>query len=116
MRTLLLNPPLFKDLAATRETESYWYPIDLCHAARMLPQCKVVDAPSHNISAMRTIDMAKNFDLVVVSTSVMGLSIDLKIAEMMKNMNPSLKVGFVGLPVTIETDLSLQNPVVDFVV
>jgi hypothetical protein len=46
--------------------------------------------------------MAKNFELVVLFTSSLGIRIDLKIAEMMKDTNPKLKVAFVGPPVTIE--------------
>src|SRR5271154_4857727 len=124
MKTLLLNPPSFDNFdggassrwPATREIESFWYPVWLCYPAGMLPDSKVVDAPSHKISATQTIEMAKNFELVVLFTSSLGLRIDLKIAEMMKDANPKLKVAFVGPPVTIEPEMALQTPAVDFVV
>src|ERR1700691_1803253 len=59
MRTLFLNPPSFEGFdggassrwPATREIESYWYPVWLCYPAGMLPASKVVDAPPHNISS-----------------------------------------------------------------
>ena len=124
MRTLFLNPPSFENFdggassrwPATREIESYWYPVWLCYPAGMLPDSKVVDAPPHKISAVQTVEMAKNFELVVLFTSSLGLRVDLKIAEMMKDANPKLKVAFVGPPVTIEPEKALQNTAVDFVV
>ena len=124
MRTLFLNPPSFANFdggagsrwPATREIESYWYPVWLCYPAGMLPDSKVVDAPPHNISAMQTVDMAKDFELVVLFTSSLGLRIDLKIAEMMKGANPRLKVCFVGPPVSVEPEKALESGVVDFVV
>jgi hypothetical protein len=123
MRTLFLNPPSFDNFdggassrwPATREIESYWYPVWLCYPAGMLPDSKVVDAPPHKISAMKTVEMAKDFELLVLFTSSLGLRVDLKIAEMMKDTNPKLKIGFVGPPVTIEPEKALQNSAVDFV-
>ena len=124
MRTLFLNPPSFENFdggassrwPATREIESYWYPVWLCYPAGMLPDSKVVDAPPHKITALETIEMAKDFELVVLFTSSLGLRIDLKIAEMMKDANPKLKIAFVGPPATIEPEKILQNSAVDFVV
>ena len=124
MRTLFLNPPSFEKFdggassrwPATREIESYWYPVWLCYPAGMLPDSKVVDAPPHHISAMQTVEIAKDFELVVLFTSSLGIRVDLKIAEMMKDTNPKLKVGFVGPPVTIEPEKALQHTALDFVV
>src|SRR5208337_1058249 len=124
MRTLFLNPPSFENFdggassrwPATREIESYWYPVWLCYPAGMLPDSRVVDAPSHKITALDTIEIAKDFELVVLFTSSLGLRIDLKIAELMKDANPKLKIAFVGPPATIETEKVLQNAAVDFVV
>jgi hypothetical protein len=40
-----------------------------------------------------------------------------RIAEMMKDVNPKMKVGFVGPPVTIEPEKSLRaSKAIDFVV
>ena len=124
MRTLFLNPPSFEGFdggassrwPATREIESYWYPVWLCYPAGMLPDSKVVDAPPHKISVVETVRMAKDFELLVLFTSSLGLRIDLKIAAMMKDANPKLKVAFVGPPVTIDPEKALQNTALDFVV
>jgi radical SAM superfamily enzyme YgiQ (UPF0313 family) len=60
--------------------------------------------------------MARDFELIVLFTSSVGIRVDLKIAEMMKDANPKLKVAFVGPPVTIEPEKALRNPAVDLVV
>ena len=125
MRTLFLNPPSFEGFdggassrwPATREIESYWYPVWLCYPAGMLPDSKVVDAPPHKISIEQTVAMADDFELLVLFTSTPGFHVDVKMAEMMKDRNPKLKVCFVGPPVTVEPDKCLNaSSAIDFVV
>src|SRR5437588_2645470 len=82
----------------------------------MLPDSKVVDAPPHKISIEQTVAMAPDFELLVLFTSTPGFSVDVKIAEMMKDSNPKLKVAFVGPPVTVEPDKALEETAIDFVV
>jgi hopanoid biosynthesis associated radical SAM protein HpnJ len=61
--------------------------------------------------------MARDFELLVLYTSTPGFSVDVKIAGMMKDTNPKLKVAFVGPPVTIEPEDSLRRgKSIDFVV
>src|ERR1022692_65965 len=117
MRTLFLNPPSFENFdggassrwPATREIESFWYPVWLCYPAGMLPDSKVVDAPPHRVSALETVEMANDYELVVLFTSSVGLHVDLGIAEMMKDENAKLKIAFVGPPVTTEPQRALHN-------
>jgi hopanoid biosynthesis associated radical SAM protein HpnJ len=125
MRTLFLNPPSFENFdggassrwPASREIESYWYPVWLCYPAGMLPDSKVVDAPPHKISIGQTVAMAPDFELLVLYTSTPGFAVDVKMAEMMKDVNPKLKVAFVGPPVTIEPEKTLrESKAIDFVV
>jgi hopanoid biosynthesis associated radical SAM protein HpnJ len=124
MRTLFLNPPSFEGFdggassrwPASREIESYWYPVWLCYPAGMLPDSKVVDAPPHGITIEQTVEMAKEFELLVLFTSTPGFHVDVKIAEMMKDSNPKLKVAFVGPPVTVEPEKALAEPAIDFIV
>jgi hopanoid biosynthesis associated radical SAM protein HpnJ len=125
MRTLFLNPPSFEGFdggassrwPATREIESYWYPVWLCYPAGMLPDSKVVDAPPHKISIDDTVAMASDFDLLVLFTSTPGFDVDVKIATMMKTRNPNMKVCFVGPPVTVEPEKCLRaSTAIDFVV
>ena len=83
----------------------------------MLPDSKVVDAPPHKISIPQTVQMAKDFELLVLYTSSPGFQVDVKMAEMMKDSNPKLRVAFVGPPVTIEPEKTLRSTTaIDFVV
>ncbi|MGB9609916.1 MAG: hopanoid biosynthesis associated radical SAM protein HpnJ [Bryobacteraceae bacterium] len=124
MRTLFLNPPSFEGFdggassrwPATREIESWWYPVWLCYPAGMLPDSKVVDAPPHRISIQQTVEMAKDFELLVLFTSTPGFDVDVRMAEMMKDSNPKLKVCFVGPPVTVEPEKALAHTAIDFVI
>lgn len=125
MRTLFLNPPSFEGFdggagsrwPATREIESYWYPVWLCYPAGMLPDSKVLDAPAHRVSIDQTVAMARDFDLLVLFTSTPGFEVDVRISEMMKDVNPRLKVAFVGPPVTVEPEKCLAaSAAIDFVV
>ena len=125
MRTLFLNPPSFEGFdggagsrwPASREIESYWYPVWICYPAGMLADSKVVDAPPHKVSIEQTVAMAKDFELLVLFTSSPGFHVDVRIAEMMKETNSKLKVCFVGPPVTIEPDKAFRETnAVDFIV
>ena len=52
MKTILLNPPSFENFdggassrwPATREIESYWYPVWLSYPAGMIPGSRLLDA------------------------------------------------------------------------
>jgi hopanoid biosynthesis associated radical SAM protein HpnJ len=125
MRTLFLNPPSFEGFdggassrwPASREIESYWYPVWLCYPAGMLADSRVLDAPPHGISIEQTVEIGKDYELLVLFTSTPGFHVDVKIAQMMRDVNPKLKVAFVGPPVTVEPEKTLlENPVIDFVV
>jgi hopanoid biosynthesis associated radical SAM protein HpnJ len=125
MRTLFLNPPSFEGFdggagsrwPASREIESYWYPVWLCYPAGMLPDSKVVDAPPHGISIDQTVAMAPDYELLVLFTSTPGFHVDVRIAEMMKDQNPKMKVAFVGPPVTVEPEKAFQDSkAIDFIV
>jgi len=125
MRTLFLNPPSFEGFdggassrwPATREIESYWYPVWLCYPAGMIADSRVVDAPPHKISIDQTVALSRDYELLVLFTSTPGFRVDVKIAEMMKDANPKLKVAFVGPPVTVDPEGSLRtSKAIDFVV
>jgi hopanoid biosynthesis associated radical SAM protein HpnJ len=83
----------------------------------MLPDSKVLDAPPQKVSIEKTVEMAKDFDLVVLFTSTPGFEIDCKISTMMKQSNPKLQVCFVGPPVTVEPEKCLNTGTsIDFVI
>lgn len=124
MKTLLLNPPSFEGFdggassrwPATREIESYWYPVWLGYPAAMIPESRVLDAPPHGVSPAETVQIATEYDFVVLFTSTPGFQSDVRLAEMMKAAKPSLKIAFVGPHVTTKPEESLMaSEAIDFV-
>jgi hopanoid biosynthesis associated radical SAM protein HpnJ len=124
MKTLLLNPPSFKNFdggagsrwPATREIESYWYPVWLTYPAGMLPGSRLLDAPAHHITPEQTIAIARDYEFLVLFTSTVGFSNDVAMVRQMKQAKPDLKVAFVGPPVQIKPDCLMDNPEIDFIV
>ena len=57
----------------------------------MLADSKVVDAPPHGVSIERTVEMAKDFELLVLFTSTPGFHVDVKMAEMMATSRSQLE-------------------------
>jgi hopanoid biosynthesis associated radical SAM protein HpnJ len=125
LKTLLLNPPSFEKFdggassrwPATREIESYWYPVWLTYPAGMLPGSRLLDAPPHKVTPQQTIEISKDYEFLVLFTSAVGFEIDLKLVRKMKEANPGLKVCIVGPPVQIQPDQSLMaSEDIDFIV
>ena len=116
MKTLLLNPPSFEKFdggagsrwPVSREIESYWYPVWLTYAAGMLEGSRLVDASPHRITQEMCVDMARNYEFLVVFTSTVGFDVDCDLVRRMKAVNPHLKVCFVGPHVQNEPVKSLQ--------
>jgi hypothetical protein len=78
LKTLLLNPPSFENFdggassrwPATREIESYWYPVWLAYPAGMLEGSKLLDAPPHHVStALSTSAKSSTLSAVASSTT-----------------------------------------------
>jgi hopanoid biosynthesis associated radical SAM protein HpnJ len=125
MKTLLLNPPSFEKFdggassrwPATREIESYWYPVWIAYATGMLPGSRLLDAPPQHIGKEETIKIAKDYEFVVIFTSTVGFRSDVGMARAMKAQNPDVKVCFVGPHVQIKPVESLmENGEIDFIV
>ncbi len=125
LKTLFLNPPSFENFdggassrwPATREIESYWYPVWLAYPAGMLEGSRLLDAPPHHISAEQTIEIGKEYEFLVLFTSTPGFEGDVKLAEAMKAANPKLKVAFVGPHVTVLPEETLnRSAAIDFIV
>jgi len=125
MKTLLLNPPSFEMFdggassryQATREIPSFWYPIWLAYPAGLIPDSRLLDAPSHNISPEDTVRIAAEYEYVALFTSTAGFRSDVRLAEMIKAANPLVTIAFVGPHVTIQPGDSLNaSRAIDFVV
>src|SRR5437764_13742247 len=117
LKTLFLNPPSFENFdggassrwPATREIESYWYPVWLAYPAGMLEGSRLLDAPPHHVSSDETIQIGKQYEFLVLFTSTPGWTGDQKLAFAMKTANPKLKIAFVGPPVTTSPDKALNE-------
>jgi hopanoid biosynthesis associated radical SAM protein HpnJ len=125
LKTLFLQPPSFDKFdggassrwPATREIESYWYPVWLAYPAGMLEGSRLLDAPPHHITFEQTIEIGKDYEFLVLATSTVGFEVDKKLAVAMKAANPKMKICFVGPPVTIHPERALSEcPVIDFTV
>ena len=115
-RTLLLNPPSYENFdggassrwPATREIESYWYPVWLCYPAAMIADSAVVDAPPHKLTPRQVTAMAADFEFLVLFTSTPGFDNDCALADSMKLVNPELEICFVGPHVGALPEQSLR--------
>jgi hopanoid biosynthesis associated radical SAM protein HpnJ len=124
MKTLFLNPPSYDDFdggagsryQATREVWSFWYPTWICYPAGMIPDSRVLDAPPEHLDQAKTVEIAKDYDLVLLHTSTPSFKLDVRTAEMIKERNPSCVIGFAGGHVTAQPDEALRaSPAIDFV-
>ena len=124
LRTVFLNPPSFERFdggagsrwPATREVESYWYPVWLAYPAGILEGSLLLDAPSHHISTEGVIKIAKNYEVMVLFTSTPGFTGDIRIAQAMKEANSEIKITFVGPHVTALPEEPLRKcSAIDFV-
>jgi radical SAM superfamily enzyme YgiQ (UPF0313 family) len=124
LKTLFLNPPSFENFdggagsrwPATREIESYWYPVWLAYPAGMLEGARLLDAPPHHVSGDETIQVAQEYDFLVLFTSTPGFPGDILLARAIKQKNPKIKIAFVGPHVSVLPEKSLRDcPEIDFV-
>ncbi|MBI3499071.1 MAG: hopanoid biosynthesis associated radical SAM protein HpnJ [Proteobacteria bacterium] len=124
MKTLFLHPPSYEGFdggagsryQARREIRSFWYPTWLAQPAALVPTSRLIDAPPARLTLEDVLPLARDYDLCVMHTSSPSFGSDIKVAEALKEMNPSLKIGLVGAKVAVEPDASLAaSPAIDFV-
>ncbi len=124
LKTLFLNPPSFEKFdggassrwPATREIESYWYPVWLTYPAGMLEGSRLLDGPPHHIKWAEVVTILKDYEFLVLFTSTMGWDGDQKMAEVIKQTYPSIKIAFVGPPVTTSPEKALNEcSAIDFI-
>src|ERR1700677_855483 len=124
LRTLFLQAPSYDGFdggagsryQAKREIKSFWYPTWLAQPAALVEGSRLIDAPPHKQTLADVLPLAKDYDLVVLHTSVPSFASDVKCAEAMKAENPNLKIGLIGAKVAVDADGSLKSaPCIDFV-
>ncbi|HEX3943138.1 MAG TPA: hopanoid biosynthesis associated radical SAM protein HpnJ [Rhizomicrobium sp.] len=124
MRTLFLQAPSFDGFdggagsryQAKREIKSFWFPTWLAQPAALVENSKLIDAPPHNMSLTDVTAQAKDFDHVVVHTSVPSFKSDVATIAALKEANPDLVAGLIGAKVAVNAEGSLREaPMVDYV-
>jgi hopanoid biosynthesis associated radical SAM protein HpnJ len=124
MRTLFLQAPSFEGFdggagsryQARREIRSFWYPTWLAQTAALVPGSKLIDAAPHGVGLPDILREAGHYDLAVLHTSTPSFASDLRAVEALKDVNPAIKVGFIGAKVAVEPVASLESSAaVDFV-
>ncbi|GAB31190.1 iron-sulfur oxidoreductase [Acetobacter pasteurianus subsp. pasteurianus LMG 1262 = NBRC 106471] len=124
MRTLFLQPPTFDGFdggagsryQARREIKSFWYPTWLAQPAAMVEGSRLIDAPPAGIGMEPILEDVKNRDLVILHTSTPSFAKDVEVAQMLKDVNPNLKIGMVGAKVAVQPEESLlKGAPIDFV-
>src|SRR5215813_486617 len=123
-RSLFLNPPSFEGFdggagsryQARREIRSFWYPTWLAQPAAMVEGSRLVDAPARGLTLEDVAPLAADYEVAVLHTSTPSFASDVRTAERLKAVNPSLQVGFVGAHVAVSPRASLAaSPAIDFV-
>ncbi len=124
MPTLFLQGPSYEGFdggagaryQGRREIQSFWYPTWLAQPAALVEGSKLIDAPPHRLKFQDIAPEAINRDLVVMHTSTPSFSSDVRTAEALKALKPSLKIGMIGAKVAVEPEASLKaSPAIDFV-
>jgi hopanoid biosynthesis associated radical SAM protein HpnJ len=124
MRTLFMQAPSFEGFDGgagaryqmKREVKSFWFPTWLAQAAAMVPGSKIIDAPPHGLTFEDIENDVRSHDFIVVHTSTPSFKSDVKTAGMIRAVNPTAKIGFIGAKVAVEPQESLEAaPAIDFV-
>jgi hopanoid biosynthesis associated radical SAM protein HpnJ len=124
MKTLFLQPPSFDGFdggagsryQAKREIKSFWFPTWLAQPAALVPGSRLIDAPPARMGMEPILKDVMNRDMVVLHTSTPSFQSDVRVAQMLKDANPRLKIGMVGAKVAVQPDESLlKGAPIDFV-
>jgi hopanoid biosynthesis associated radical SAM protein HpnJ len=124
LKTLFLQAPSFDGFdggagsryQAKREVKSFWYPTWLAQPAALVPNSRVLDAPADELSVAQSLEIARGYELVIMHTSTPSFPTDAKFAELLKEANPTIKIGLVGAKPMVDPDGSLNaTKAIDFV-
>lgn len=124
LKTLFLQAPSFDGFdggagsryQAKREVKSFWYPTWLAQPAALVPGSRVVDAPADELTVQQTLDIARDYDLIIIHTSTPSFPTDARFAELLKEVKPGARIGLVGAKTMVDPDGSLKaTTAIDFV-
>ena len=123
-KTLFLQAPSFDGFdggagsryQAKREIKSFWYPTWLAQPAALVPGSRVLDAPADGLTVRQTLDIAADYELVIIHTSTPSFPTDAKFAEELKRRNPCVMIGMVGAKPAVDPGGTLgASDAIDFV-
>ncbi len=123
-RTLFLQAPSFDGFdggagsryQARREVKSFWYPTWLAQPAAMVEGSRVLDAPAEEMSVTDALEIAQQYELVIIHTSTPSYATDSRFCDLLKARDASICIGMVGAKTMVDPELSLLSaPSVDFV-
>src|SRR3984957_11199887 len=124
LKTLFLQAPSFDGFdggagsryQAKREVKSFWYPTWLAQPAALVPGSRVLDAPADELTVAQTLQIARDYELVIIHTSTPSFPTDARFAELLKEAQPAIKIGLVGAKTMVDPDGSLTaTTAIDFV-
>jgi hopanoid biosynthesis associated radical SAM protein HpnJ len=75
----------------------------------MLEGSRLLDAPPHYVSAEETINIARQYEFLVLFTSTPGFPGDIRLVRKIKEANPKMKIAFVGPHVSVLPEKSLRD-------
>ncbi|PLP97642.1 hopanoid biosynthesis associated radical SAM protein HpnJ [Cupriavidus pauculus] len=124
MKTLFLQAPSYDGFdggagsryQARREIKSFWYPTWLAQPAALVPNSRVLDAPADGLGVQQTLNIAVDYDLVIIHTSTPSFPTDARFAEQLKARRPGLMIGMVGAKAAVDPGGTLSaTTAIDFV-
>jgi hopanoid biosynthesis associated radical SAM protein HpnJ len=124
MKTLFLQAPSFDGFdggagsrfQTKREVRSFWYPTWLAQPAALIEDSRVLDAPADGLSVEASLDIAQQYELVIIHTSTPSFPTDAFFAERLKQRNATIQIGMVGAKVAVDPHGSLTaSDAIDFV-
>jgi hopanoid biosynthesis associated radical SAM protein HpnJ len=82
----------------------------------MIPGSRLLDASPHKVNWKETVEISKNYEFLVLFTSTVGFESDVKLIRKIKEVNPGMKIAFVGPHGHIKPDETLMaSEDIDFV-
>src|SRR6202044_3468915 len=124
MKSLFLQAPSFDGYDGgagaryqmKREVKSSWFPPGLAQAAAMVPGSRLIDAPPHQLSFKDIEEDVKAHELIVVYTSTPRFKSAMRTARMIRPLNPTAKIAFIGAKAPPEPQQSMEAcPAIHFV-
>jgi hopanoid biosynthesis associated radical SAM protein HpnJ len=124
MKTLFLQAPSYDGFdggagsryQAKREIRSFWYPTWLAQPAALVPGSRLLDAPADGLSVQASLEIAEEYDLVILHTSTPSFPTDALFAQDLKKRRPAVLIGMVGAKVAVDAESALAaTPAIDFV-